>query len=79
MGKVKRKKAEIQTLSSRLSGTERNAEALFGGIAIQPAAAQAFARTHLEAETLRWGNKGPIACFSALRASPHYTVLAHSA
>lgn len=79
LGRVKRKKAEIQTLSSRLSATERNAEALFQGIAIQRASAEAFAHAHAETQTLRWGNKGPIGCFSPLRASPHYTALAHSA
>lgn len=79
MGRVKRKQAEIQTLSSRLSATERNAEALFQRIAIQLASAEAFARAHLETQTLRWGNKGPIGRFSPLRASPHYTALVHSA
>lgn len=79
MGRVKRKKAEIETLSSRLGAMERNAEALFQRIAIQLASAEAFAHTHLETQTLRWGNKGPIGCFSPLRASPHYTALAHSA
>ena len=79
LGRVKRKKAEMQTLSSRLSATERNAEALFQRIAIQRASAEAFADAHPETQTLRRGNKGPIGCFSPLRASPHYTAPAHSA
>lgn len=63
LGRVKRKKAEIETLSSRLSATERNAEALFQRIAIQLASAEAFADAHLETQTLRWEIKAPLAAF----------------
>lgn len=63
LGRVKRKKAEIQTLSSRLSATERNAEALFEGIAIQLASAEAL-HPHIQKHRLYDGEiKAPLAAF----------------
>lgn len=73
-GRGEREKAEIQNLSALKARQRHYSDALLFSWILQ-----SLCTTTSRKQTFPWGKKGPISCFSSLRASPHYPALVHSA